>query len=231
MSSPLTHVEAGPVVAERSYLRQVFSWMILALAITTGVAVWFSNSSNVVDYFDSHGAIFFVVLGVQLAMVFALVGAINRISAQVATIVFCLYAGLTGLTFSILLETYTTGSVVAAFAGATGVFAGMAFYGYATERDLSGWGAVLFGGLIGLIAASVVFIFVGGGAFNFVLGCVGVVIFAGLTAYDMQKLKAIGARGLSEDDEHKAAIIGALSLYLDFINLFLSLLRIFGSRN
>lgn len=157
MSSAVTHVEAGALLSERSYLRQVFSWMILALAITTGVAVWFAASSNVVDYFDSHGALFFIVLGVQLVMVFTLVGAINRISAQVAAIVFCLYAALTGLTFSILLETYTTASVVGAFAGATGVFAGMAFYGYATERDLSGWGAVLFGGLIGLIAASIVF--------------------------------------------------------------------------
>jgi FtsH-binding integral membrane protein len=231
MSSPVTHVEAGALVSERSYLRQVFSWMILALAITTGVAVWFAASSNVVDYFDSHGAIFFIVLGLQLAMVFGLVGAINRISAQVAAILFCVYAALTGLTFSILLETYTTASVVGAFAGATGVFAGMAFYGYVTERDLSGWGAILFGALIGLIAASIVFIFVGGGAFNFILGCAGVVIFAGLTAYDMQKLKQIGAQGLSGDTEQKVAIFGALSLYLDFINLFISLLRIFGSRN
>lgn len=231
MSSPVTHVEAGALVSERGYLRQVFSWMILALAITTGVAVWFAASSNVVDYFDSHGAIFFIVLGLQLAMVFGLVGAINRISAQVAAILFCVYAALTGLTFSILLETYTTASVVGAFAGATGVFAGMAFYGYVTERDLSGWGAILFGALIGLIAASIVFIFVGGGAFNFILGCAGVVIFAGLTAYDMQKLKQIGAQGLSGDTEQKVAIFGALSLYLDFINLFISLLRIFGSRN
>jgi hypothetical protein len=231
MSSPVTHVEAGALVSERSYLRQVFSWMILALAITTGVAVWFAASSNVVDYFDSHGAIFFIVLGLQLAMVFGLVGAINRISAQVAAILFCVYAALTGLTFSILLETYTTASVVGAFAGATGVFAGMAFYGYVTERDLSGWGAILFGALIGLIAASIVFIFVGGGTFNFILGCAGVVIFAGLTAYDMQKLKQIGAQGLSGDTEQKVAIFGALSLYLDFINLFISLLRIFGSRN
>jgi uncharacterized protein len=231
MSSSVTHVEASSVIQERSYLRQVFSWMILALAITTGVAIWFHATSNVVQYFDDHGGVFFIVLGVQLAMVFALVGAINRISAQVAVIVFCLYAALTGLTFSILLEAYTTGSVVGAFAGATGVFAGMAFYGYVTERDLSGLGAILFGGLIGLIAASVVFIFVGGGTFNFILGCAGVVIFAGLTAYDMQKLKQIGAQGLEGDGEQKAAIIGALSLYLDFINLFISLLRIFGSRN
>ena len=111
------------------------------------------------------------------------------------------------------------------------MFAGMAFYGCVTERDLSGWGAILFGALIGLIAASIVFIFVGGGAFNFILGCAGVVIFAGLTAYDMQKLKQIGAQGLSGDTEQKVAIFGALSLYLDFINLFISLLRIFGSRN
>jgi uncharacterized protein len=162
-------------------------------------------------------------------MVFTLAGAINRLSAQMAAIVFCVYAGLTGVTFSVLLDVYTTGSIVGAFAGAAGVFSGMALYGFTTERDLSSWRAILFGALIGLIAASVVFIFIGGGAFNLVLGCAGVLIFSGLTAYDMQTLKQIGAQGLSGDAEQKAAIYGALRLYLDFINLFISLLRIFGS--
>jgi uncharacterized protein len=229
LSSPLTHVETTAVATERSYLRQVFAWMFLALAITTGVSVWFHASGSVTNYFEDHRGVFWLLLGAQLVMVFTLAGAINRLSAQMAAIVFCVYAGLTGVTFSVLLDVYTTGSIVGAFAGAAGVFSGMALYGFTTERDLSSWRAILFGALIGLIAASVVFIFIGGGAFNLVLGCAGVLLFSGLTAYDMQTLKQIGAQGLSGDAEQKAAIYGALRLYLDFINLFISLLRIFGS--
>jgi len=113
------------------------------------------------------------------------------------------------------------------------VFAGMAAYGYATDRDLSSWGGILFGALIGLIVASIVYAFVGGSAFNLIIGIFGVIIFAGLTAYDMQKIKEIGRQGMgSADTVQKLAIFGALSLYLDFINLVISLLRIFGgSRN
>ncbi|HEY7631882.1 MAG TPA: Bax inhibitor-1/YccA family protein [Thermoleophilaceae bacterium] len=231
MSSPYTHVETAPtaVVVERNFLRQVFAWMLLALAITTGIAIWFHATTGVVDYFNDHPGIFWVCLIAQLGMVFGLSFGINRISAQAAAILFCLYAALTGLTFSILLEVYTTSSIVGAFAGAAGVFGGMAIYGYTTERDLSGWGAILFGALIGLIVASIAFIFVGGSTFNLILGFAGVIIFAGLTAYDMQKLKEMsGAEGLTEDHEQKLAIFGALALYLDFINIFLSLLRIFG---
>jgi hypothetical protein len=231
MSSPLTQVEtpAAAIATERSFLRQVFAWMILALAITTGIAIWFHASTGVVDYFNDHPGIFWICLGAQLAMVFTLSLGINRISPQLAALLFCVYAALIGFTFSILLEVYTTASVVGAFAGATGVFGGMALYGYATERDLSGWGAILFGALIGLIVASIAFIFVGGETFNLIIGFLGVIIFAGLTAYDMQKLKQMsGAGAMSEDQEQKLAIFGALALFLDFINLFLSLLRIFG---
>ena len=119
--------------------------------------------------------------------------------------------------------------MVAAFGGATGVFGGMAAYGYVTKRDLSGLGGILFGALIGLIVASIVYAFVGGSTLNFVIGIFGVVIFAGLTAYDMQKIKKIGAQGIGDaDTTQKLAIFGALALYLDFINLVISLLRIFG---
>jgi FtsH-binding integral membrane protein len=234
MTSPVTHIETTAVVTERSFLREVFAWMLLALGITTGIAIWFHASSNVTAYFNDHPGIFFVSLGAQLAMVFGLSFGMNRISAQMAALLFCVYAALTGFTFSILLEAYTTGSVVGAFAGATGVFGGMALYGYATERDLSSWGAALFGALIGLIVASIAFVFIGGSTFNLVLGFLGVIIFAGLTAYDMQKLKQMAAGDgplATEDHQQKAAIFGALMLYLDFINIFLSLLRIFGRSN
>jgi len=116
-----------------------------------------------------------------------------------------------------------------AFAGASGVFGGMAVWGYTTKRDLSGMGPVLFGALIGLIVASVVFMFVGGQTFNLILGYGGVVIFAGLTAWDIQQIKSFSGAATDEESGKKLAIFGALSLYLNFINIFLSLLRIFGS--
>jgi FtsH-binding integral membrane protein len=231
MSSPFAYraTAATDAVAERAYLRQVFAWMLLGLALTTGVAIYLASTSNVTDYFFNHRAAMWVLFGAQIGVVLWLSVAIARISASTAALLFCLYAGLTGITFAILFEVYTTGSVVAAFGGATGVFGGMAAYGYVTKRDLSGFGGILFGALIGLIVASIVYAFVGGSAFNFVIGVFGVVIFAGLTAYDMQKIKQIGARGAGDaDTTQKLAIFGALSLYLDFINLVISLLRIFG---
>jgi FtsH-binding integral membrane protein len=230
MSSPFAYqATATDAVAERTYLRQVFAWMLLGLALTTGVAAYLSGTANVTDYFVEHSGAFWILLIAQLGLVFGLSFAITRISANTAALLFCLYAGLTGVTFAILFEVYTSGSVVAAFGGATGVFGGMAAYGYATQRDLSSLGGILFGALIGLIVASIVYVFVGGSTFNLIIGIFGVIIFAGLTAYDMQKIKQIGARGVGDaDTAQKLAIFGALSLYLDFINLVISLLRIFG---
>jgi FtsH-binding integral membrane protein len=218
MSSPFAYqaTASTDAVAERTYLRQVFAWMLLGLALTTGVAAYLASTTNVVDYFNEHSGAYWILFIVQIGAVFALSFAITRISANVAALLFCLYAGLTGVTFAILFEVYTTGSVVAA-------------YGYVTKRDLSGLGGILFGALIGLIVASIVYVFVGGGVFNFIIGVFGVIIFAGLTAYDMQKIKQIGARGIGDaDTQQKLAIFGALALYLDFINIVISLLRIFG---
>jgi FtsH-binding integral membrane protein len=230
MSSPFAYqATASSAVAERSYLRQVFAWMLLGLALTTGVAAYLSATSNVSDFFVNHRAAFWLLFAVQLIAVFGLSAAINRISANTAALVFCLYAGLTGVFFAILFEVYTSGSIVSAFGGAAGVFGGMALVGYRTQRDLTKLGPILFGALIGLIVASIVYAFVGGSAFNLVIGYLGVIIFAGLTAYDMQRIKQIGAQGITDGDTvQKLAIFGALSLYLDFINLVISLLRIFG---
>jgi len=230
MSSPFAYqATASSAVAERSYLRQVFAWMLLGLALTTGVAAYLSGTTDVSQYFVDHRIAFWLLFAVQLGAVFGLSAAINRISANTAALVFCLYAGLTGVFFAILFEVYTTGSIVAAFGGATGVFGGMALYGYTTQRDLTKLGGILFGALIGLIVASIVYAFVGGGVFNLIIGYLGVIIFAGLTAYDMQRIKQIGAQGITDGETaQKLAIYGALSLYLDFINLVISLLRIFG---
>lgn len=213
-----------------SYLRQVFAWMFLGLAITTGVAIYFSAATNVVDYLNDNPVILFVLFGAQLALVFGLSFGINKINGAVAALMFCVYAGLTGAVFALILQVYTTGSIVGAFAGAAGVFGGMALVGYTTKKDLSAFGPILFGALIGLIVASIVFMFVGGAVFNLIIGWAGVIIFAGLTAYDMQKIKQMGASNLGDaDTTQKFAVFGALALYLDFINIFLFLLRIFGN--
>jgi uncharacterized protein len=229
-SSSTPSAAFGAERAERDFLRQVFAWMFAALALTTGIAVWFHSSGSTLTFFSNHRGLFIVAIVAQLGLVVVLSGAINRVSAQVAALLFFLYAGLTGVVFSILLDAYTTTSVVGAFAGAAGVFGGMAVYGYATDRDLSGLRGILFGALIGLIVASIVFLFVGGSTFNLIIGWAGVLIFSGLTAYDMQSLKRIRASGtMTAESEDKLAIFGALRLYLDFINLFISLLRIFGN--
>ena len=232
---------------QRDFLRQVFAWMFLALALTTGVAILFHNGSTAA-WIYTHPTLFYVALFAQLGFVFALRFMLvsQRVSTQVAAFVFFLYAALTGAVFSVLLDAYTTDSVVGAFAGACGVFAGMALIGYTTKTDLSRFGPILFGALIGIVAASFVFIFVGGQTLNLLIGYAGVVLFSALTAYDMQMLKKLraggaisgrfggfgrGGRTISFADgasAEKLAIFGALWLYLDFINLFISLLRIFG---
>ena len=212
------------------YLRQVMAWMFLGLAITTGIAIYFSAATDVVDYLNDNPFILFVLFGLQLALVFGLSFGINKINGAVAALMFCLYAALTGAVFALILQVYTTSSIVGAFAGAAGVFGGMALIGYTTKKDLSALGPILFGALIGLIVASIVFMFVGGSTFNLIIGWAGVIIFAGLTAYDMQKIKQMGASNMgSADNVQKFAIFGALALYLDFINIFLFLLRIFGN--
>jgi FtsH-binding integral membrane protein len=213
-----------------SYLRQVMAWMFLGLAITTGVAVYFSAATNVVDYLNNNPILLFALMGGSLALVFGLSFGINKVNGTVAAILFCVYAGVMGAIFALILQVYTTGSIVGAFAGAAGLFGGMALIGYTTKKDLSALGPILFAALIGLIVASIAFIFVGGSTFNLILGWGGVIIFSGLTMYDMQKIKQMGAANFGDaDTTQKYAILGALSLYLDFINLFISLLRIFGN--
>lgn len=233
MSSPFEATAAfgSDAVVERDFLRQVFAWMFLALALTTGVAIWFHQNDTALRYFSNHHTMFFVALFGQLGMVLVLrrIVASPTVSVSTAALIFFLYAGLTGLVFSILLDVYTTNSVVGAFSGAAGVFGGMALVGYTTTTDLTRFRGVLFGALIGIVVASFAFIFTGGSAFNLVIGFGGVIVFSGLTAYDMQQLKTMRARGIgSGAAADKLAIFGALRLYLDFVNLFISLLRIFG---
>jgi uncharacterized protein len=209
----------------------VFAWMFLALALTTGVAIWFHQSDGALNYFAAHQSLFFIALFAQLGMVFAIraVTVSQNVSVSVAALLFFVYAGITGLVFSILLDVYTTNTVVGAFAGAAGVFAGMSIVGYTTHADLTRFRSILFGALIGLLVAMIAFLFTGGSAFNLVIGFAGVLVFSALTAYDVQRLRLMSAGGVGRGAiGEKQAIFGALILYLDFVNLFLFLLRIFG---
>lgn len=157
---------------------------------------------------------------------------VNRLSGTAATSLFMLYSALTGLTLSSILIMYTGASIASTFVICAGMFGAMSFYGYTTKRDLSGMGSMLFMGLIGIILASLVNIWLKSPALMWVVTYIGVLVFVGLTAYDTQKLKNLGAQldVNDKDSFRKYSIVGALTLYLDFINLFLMLLRIFGNR-
>jgi Integral membrane protein, interacts with FtsH len=164
--------------------------------------------------------------------VFGLAAAIQKMSAPVATGVFLAYCGMSGLTLGFILFGYTTSSIVSAFVATTAMFAALSIYGMFTSRDLTSLGPILFMALIGLLVGFIVNIFIASGPLDYLLCVIGVVIFAGLTAYDSQKLRQMGEMTAGEDAVvvHRGMIMGALTLYLDFINLFLMLLRLFGNR-
>ena len=216
-------------IARQSFLTSVFGWMFVGLAITAGVAAYVAASSDMLDWVNDHPWAWLGLFAVQIGLVVLISAGINKISGSVAVFLFALYAAVTGFVFSIIIEAYTTVSIVSSFATAGGMFAGMAIYGYVTKRDLSSLGSILFMGLIGVIIGSVVNIFWANSVLYWFVTFAGVLVFCGLTAYDMQKLKKIGASGIEGEAAHKMAILGALSLYLDFINMFLFMLRIFGS--
>jgi len=168
----------------------------------------------------------------QLALVFVLSGMVHRLSGAVATALFMLYSALTGLTMASIFLVYTYSSIASTFFVTAGMFGAMSFYGYTTKRDLSRFGSLLFMALIGILLASLVNFWLKSPALMWAITYIGVVVFVGLTAYDTQRLKAIGENINVNDKENlrRASIMGALTLYLDFINLFLMLLRIFGNR-
>ena len=209
-------------------MRTVFAWMLLGVGVTAAIAAWFGSNAKLMAQLQAKPMWIFVAIALQIGLVMGLSFGINKISAATASMLFILYAGLTGVIFSIIVDAYTTASISMAFAGAAGVFGGMAIYGFTTKRDLTGLGPILFGALIGLIVASIAFMFVGGQTLNLIIGFAGVVIFAGLTAWDMQMIKSYSASATDEESGRKLAIFGALQLYLNFVNIFLSLLRIFG---
>jgi len=216
---------------QTSFFPSVYNWMTLGLGLTAIVSMLTVNSPSALQFVFGNRMVFFGLIIAELAVVMILSGAIQRLSASAATGLFLLYSALSGLTFAVIFLAYTRSSIASAFLVTAGTFGAMSLYGHVTKRDLTSWGSFLFMGLIGLIIASVVNIFLKSAMITWVTTYIGVLIFVGLTAYDTQKLKVLAQGGFSSGEErHKAAILGALRLYLDFINLFLMLLRIFGRR-
>ncbi|WP_036774375.1 Bax inhibitor-1/YccA family protein [Photorhabdus australis] len=216
----------------QAYMAQVYGWMTCGLLLTAFVAWYVSQNQNVVVYIFSNSILFYGLIIAQFGLVFVLSGMINRMGASLATGLFMLYSALTGLTLSSIFVVYTLGSIASTFVVTAGMFGALSFYGYTTKRSLSGLGSFLFMGLIGIILASLINFWLKSEALMWAVTYIGVVVFAGLTAYDTQKLKEMGEELDVNDKENlrKFSIVGALTLYLDFINMFLMLLRIFGDR-
>ena len=219
------------VAETRKFFVRVYAWMSMALVITGLTALKVASSPDIISFIFGSKVAFYALIITELVLVAVLVAAIKKLSSVAATIIFILYSILTGITLSSIFFVFTMSSIASTFFITAGTFAGMSAFGYFTKSDLTKFGSILIMGLWGLIIASVVNIFFNNDTLYWITTYAGVLIFVGLTAYDTQKIKnlnVIGDQGSEEDK--KAAIIGALTLYLDFINLFLYLLRIFGKR-
>jgi uncharacterized protein len=229
-SGPLEYQSRAVSTTVSAFFNAVYGWMAAGLALTAAVAWWVSTHPAVMAQVFRGPALIILVIA-QLGLVVAISAAIRKINATVATGMFLLYSALNGLTLSVIFVVYTHASIAAAFVVTAGMFGAMSLYGFVTKTDLSRFGAILFMALIGLVIASIVNIFWANSTLYWIITYAGVLIFVGLTAYDTQKLKMIAAQ--TADDPKLAArlsVYGALNLYLDFINLFLFMLRIMGNR-
>jgi len=215
---------------QTDFIRRVYNWMALGLAVTAIVALYAVNSGLIFRLLGNPMIMLLLIVG-EFGLVIALSAAIGRFQSSTALFMFFAYSFLNGLTLSTIFLIYTKASIANTFFVTAGTFAAMSLYGYTTKRDLTSIGSFLMMGLIGIIIASFVNFFFRSPAIYWLITYAGIAVFVGLTAYDAQKIKEMAYAGFSgSEDERKGAVIGALRLYLDFINLFLLLLRIFGSR-
>ena len=226
--------EKEATIASASFpalMRKVYTWMALALVITGVTAYGVAHSPAMMQLIYGNSFVMWGLIIAELALVFIVSGMINRLSLTTATLLFVLYSVVNGATLSVIFLGYSQSVIAKTFFITAGMFGVMSFYGYVTKQDLSSIGKILFMALIGLIIATIVNLFVRSSMFDMILSYVGVVIFVGLTAWDTQKIKQmlLMADGMDESVQ-KIALMGALSLYLDFINLFIYLLRILGTR-
>ena len=212
-----------------AFLRSVYGWMFFGLAVTAVVATVVAGSPSMVAALVANRLLFFGLIAAELGLVFYLSARVGSLAPSTAAGLFIAYSALNGVTLSLVLLAYTGASVANAFFVSAGMFGALAVYGTTTKTSLANWGSFLFMGLVGVVLASIVGIFWQNDTMQFVIAIVGVIVFTGLTAYDSQRLKAM-ALALPEGQTGSYAVSGALSLYLDFINLFLSLLRLMGNR-
>lgn len=212
-------------------MRKVYVWMTMALVITGFTAYGVATSPGILQAIYSNQILFWGLVIAEFALVIGVSAAINRLSLVMATLMFVLYSVINGALLSFIFLAYTASSIATVFFITAGTFAVMAFIGYTTKTDLTSMGKILMMALIGLIIATVVNLFIKSSGFTLILSYVGVLVFVGLTAYDSQKIKQMLLQAPDAGEgAQKLALLGALSLYLDFINLFLYLLRIFGKR-
>ena len=222
----------GKRIAVPALIRKVYTWMALALAITGVTAYGVAISPNLINLIFGSKMVFFGLIIAELAMVMILTARLNNLSLTSATMMFIGYSVLNGVTLASIFLVYTMSSIASTFFICAATFGVMSAYGAMTKTDLSSMGKLLFMGLIGLIIATLVNVFVGNSMLDLIISYVGVLVFVGLTAWDTQKIKMMLADAdYMDESTQKLALIGALSLYLDFVNLFLYLLRIFGKRD
>ena len=212
-------------------MRKVYVWMTLALVITGFTAYGVATSPGILQAIYTNQILFWGMIIAEFALVIGVSAAINRLSLTMATLMFILYSVINGALLSYIFLAYTASSIATVFFITAGTFGAMAFIGYTTKTDLTKMGKIVMMALIGLVIATIVNIFIGSSMFSMILSYAGVLIFVGLTAYDAQKIKQMLLQAPDAGEgAQKMALLGALSLYLDFINLFIYLLRIFGKR-
>jgi len=236
-----TKAATGTGTVAKKFMANVFMWMFVALGVSTIMAILFSSNASLLSllFVETAKGIGFSTFGMvasiaPIAFVLTMSFAFTRLSAPLLTAFFLLYAATMGISLSVILLAYTASSVIGCLTASSAMFGIMAVMGYTTDKDLTSFGRILTMGLFGFIIASVINLFLHNGVMDYIISLVGVAVFTGLTAYDVQKLKRIGAgiefEGTSANDTKKLAVMGALNLYLDFINLFLMMLRLFGNR-
>lgn len=221
-TTPYRYSERG--ISRAAFFNQVYAWMCVGLALTGAIAAFVASSPSMLAVLEKPTVLIPLIV-LQFILVIALGAVIDTISSGVATVMYLLYAALNGLLFSSLFLVYSISTLGTTFLITAGTFGACSLYGYFTKKDLTTIGSLLFMGLIGLIIAMIANIFLANSALDWAINCFGVLIFVGLTAWDTQKLKELADVG-----DSNCAVIGSLALYLDFLNLFLFLLRIFGGK-
>jgi uncharacterized protein len=228
--SPTPLVSADAQLRQSSIMTQVYAWMTAGLLVTGAVAAYTANSRALLSLLFGNPFTIWILFIAQIGMVIGLSAAIGRLAPGTAIALFMAYAALNGLTLSIIFLIYTRASIAQAFFATAGTFGAMSFYGYTTKRDLSTFGNLLIMGLIGFFIGSIINFFWANSALYWILTYLGIAVFIGLTAWDTQRIKQMTQQAHDDISARRVAILGALKLYLDFINLFLLLLRIFGGR-